>query len=117
MSNFQIKNSCDHPIRFTVIKGDQKYDVIMYTDETRVMPELASSRIDFAFVADVNLRIKKPIFQKVSLIAKIVKSEQAKVKSVELPDTFVMLKVKKSMEDADFQNLNKVEEVKAVAVQ
>lgn len=103
MSNYQIKNSSEKAIKFTVIrkaKNDTdveqylKEDIILHPKEQREMSKLAGARVEFAAPVDFTFRQKKAIFEKIGLISKVVKEEKKNVKAAELPPLFTILKIK-----------------------
>lgn len=92
MTDFEVKNSTDTPIKFSYKKGDKVQDVILYAQESRHMPVLAGSHIDFINPVDISFRQKN--VSKLSLF-KTTKEDQQKVKALDIPDSFVSLKIKK----------------------
>lgn len=95
MSNFLIKNSCKHPVRIYYLVDDVRYSMTLESREIREVPDLKSSKLEFPYLTDVALSVKKPVFMKVSLMSKLAKSKMDKLRDVILPDVFSCVKIKK----------------------
>lgn len=103
--SFQLKNTADAGICITCTKmndsgSSTKEDILLYPGDALTMPTLAGSHLNFATPVDITFRQKKAIAEKLSFVTKTVKEVQKDVISLDMPSTFVMLKIKKVYEIA-----------------
>lgn len=94
MKNNRIKNTSDVAVKFTIIKDKKKEDHILYPGEEREMEKLCGSSISFVDPVNISFRQKKPVSEKFKLGSKVVKEMKEAVKGLDIPDNFVLLKVK-----------------------
>lgn len=103
MKSYRIKNTSDVAIKFTIINKDNKQeDHIMYPGEEREMEKLCDSSISFAEPVNISFRQKKAISKKFKLGTKIVKEMKEGVKGLDIPDDFVLLKIKALAKKHDY---------------
>lgn len=103
MTNYQVKNTSDKAIAFTLVRkvknNDKetivKEDVSLYPGDLKEIPRLAGAHIDFHAPVDFTFRQKKAVSEKFTFVTKTVKEIQEKVTAADLPAHFTLLKVKK----------------------
>lgn len=103
MTSYQLKNSTDKAVGFTLVRKDSKNgkeltikeDLSLYPGQVIEMPKLGGSHIDFHVPVDFTFRQKKAISEKFTFISKTVKEVKENVTAVDLPVHFSILKIKK----------------------
>jgi len=93
--SFQLKNTADAGVCITYTAAETKQDILLYPGDVLTIPQLAGSHVDFGAPVDISFRQKKAIAEKLTFMTKTAKEVQKDVVSLDLPATFVMLKVKK----------------------
>jgi hypothetical protein len=94
MTNYCIKNTFDKPIKITINKDGKKEDLILLPKEERVMPKLAGAKVEFEEPVNISFRHKEPVSKRFKLGTKVVKDMQEGVVALNIPDEFVLLKIK-----------------------
>lgn len=95
MTNYKIKNSTDKPIALTLTtKEGAKEDHILAGKEEREIPKLAGAHVDFPVPVDITFRQKKSINGNFKLISQVSKDSKKAVMALDLPNIFIMLKIK-----------------------
>lgn len=99
MSNYQVQNTSDKAIEFTLVrKVDNKVikeDISLYPSDIREIPKMAGAHLDFKVPVDFTFRQKKAISEKFTFINKTVKETKERVTAVDLPPHFTLLKIKR----------------------
>lgn len=103
MTSYQLKNSTDKAIGFTLVRKDSKNgkesvikeDMSLYPGQMLDMPKFGGAHIDFHAPVDFTFRQKKAISEKFTFISKTVKETKENVTAVDLPVHFSILKIKK----------------------
>lgn len=109
MVNYQVKNSCDKAIKFTMIRKIKnerhedvqiKEDIIILPKSVRELTKLSGATIIFTCPVDITFRQKKALTDKLSLITRTVKESLDMVTSAQLPSIFTILKIKKIYDES-----------------
>lgn len=96
MTNCVVKNSTKKPILIRIKRDTKQEDYTLDPKTSKEMPKLAGSTVEFFTECDLTLRQKKIVPGGFALLAKVVKSKHIKVKELQLPDIFTVLKIKKT---------------------
>jgi len=103
MTNYRLKNTSDKAIKLTVkrtVKEEDRErelveDYHVFPNEEISLSKLGGAHVDFGSNVDYTLRQKKALSEKFTFLVKTVKEKQENVNSVDLPELFTLLKVKK----------------------
>ena len=96
MTNCVIKNSTEKPVRILIKRDSTSEAFIIYPKSQKEMSKLAGAILQLPIECDLTLRYKKIVPGGFALMAKVIKSEYFKVKELQLPDVFMILKIKKT---------------------